>query len=66
MYSTGPAATMDFHETYLRGFFRFLGIAQVSIVRAELLTKGPVLRQQSMRDALAAVPAAVALAMEEK
>jgi FMN-dependent NADH-azoreductase len=66
MYSAGPAAAMDFHETYLRAFFRFLGIGQVSIVRAELLTKGPVLRAQSIGEALASVPAAVAHATEDK
>ena len=66
MYGTGPAAAMDFQETYVRAFFRFLGITAVSVVRAELLTKGAALREQSLRDALAAIPAAVATGMEAK
>ncbi len=60
MYSSGPAAAMDFHEAYLKAFFGFLGIRRVSVVRAELLTKGAELRSRSIRAALDSVPAAIA------
>ena len=61
MYSSGPAAVMDFHEAYLKAFFGFLGVTRVSIVRAELLTKGAELRSQSMRSALESIPAALGI-----
>lgn len=54
LYSEGaPAAFLDHQETYLRGFFGFLGIADVTFVRAEGLALGPDTR-------LAAINAAVA------
>ncbi|WP_432380909.1 FMN-dependent NADH-azoreductase [Duganella sp. P38] len=58
-YASGPAAAMDFHETYTRAYFGFLGIRQFHILRAELLSKGPELRSQSIRAALDGVPDAV-------
>lgn len=60
MYSSGPAAVMDFHEAYLKAFFGFLGITRVSIIRAESLTKGAELRSQSIKSALESIPAALA------
>lgn len=60
MYSSGSAAAMDFHEAYLKAFFGFLGIRKISFVRAELLSKGAELRNQSIRNALASVPETVA------
>lgn len=59
-YSAQPAAAMDFHETYTRAYFGFLGIQRFHILRAELLSKGPELRSQSIRVALDGVPDAVA------
>lgn len=35
VYSTGPAASMDFQEAYLRTAFGFIGITDVQFVRAE-------------------------------
>jgi FMN-dependent NADH-azoreductase len=35
IYSAGPAAGMDFQETYLRNVFGFIGITDVQFVRAE-------------------------------
>lgn len=60
VYSVGAAASMDFQESYLKAFFGFLGINEVQVVRAERLTKGAELREQSLADAGAAVPAAIA------
>jgi FMN-dependent NADH-azoreductase len=34
-YSGGPAAAMDFQESYLRAVFGFLGITELEFVRAE-------------------------------
>ncbi|MYM80461.1 FMN-dependent NADH-azoreductase [Duganella sp. FT50W] len=59
-YTSGPAAAMDFHETYTRAYFGFLGIKRFNILRAELLSKGPELRSQSIRAALDGVPDVVA------
>ena len=35
VYSSGPAAGMDFQETYLRTLFGFLGVTDVEFIRAE-------------------------------
>ncbi|MBE1161198.1 FMN-dependent NADH-azoreductase [Dyella acidiphila] len=35
VYSAGPAAGMDFQETYLRTLFGFLGVTDVEFIRAE-------------------------------
>lgn len=59
MYSSGPAAAMDFHETYLKAYFGFLGIAHVSVVRAELLSKGDTLKNQSIHNATASIAGVV-------
>jgi FMN-dependent NADH-azoreductase len=59
MYSVGAASAMDFQESYLRAFFSFLGIADVQFVRAERLTKGAELREQSLADARGQVHEAV-------
>ncbi len=40
VYSSGPAQSMDFQETYLRGVLGFLGITDVSFVSAEGLAMG--------------------------
>ncbi|XHS79222.1 FMN-dependent NADH-azoreductase [Burkholderiaceae bacterium UC74_6] len=63
MYSAGAAAGMDFQESYLRAFFGFLGITDVHVVRAERLTKGAELREQSLAEASAAVAALVATSL---
>ena len=35
VYSSGPAAAMDFQESYLRTVFGFLGVTDVEFIRAE-------------------------------
>jgi FMN-dependent NADH-azoreductase len=63
VYSVGAAAGMDFQESYLKAFFGFLGINDVQVVRAERLTKGPELREQSLAEASAAVAAVVTVVL---
>ncbi len=49
LYSEGaPAAFLDHQETYLRGFFGFLGITDVTFVRAEGLALGDESRKASL------------------
>ena len=40
VYSTGPGAAMDFHETYLRGVLGFLGLTDVTFIHSEGLAGG--------------------------
>lgn len=63
LYSMGAAASMDFQESYLQAFFGFLGISDVQFLRAERLTKGAELREQSITEALSRAPAVVAQAL---
>ncbi|ARN82791.1 FMN-dependent NADH-azoreductase [Methylocystis bryophila] len=56
LYSTGaPAAFLDHQETYLRGFFGFLGITDITFVRAEGLALGPQSRTAAVDAALSDV-----------
>ena len=41
VYSDGPFKTYDFQESYLRAVLGFIGITDVSVVRAEGLAMGP-------------------------
>jgi FMN-dependent NADH-azoreductase len=40
VYSEGPAKSMDFHETYLRGVLGFVGLDDVTFVHTEGLSLG--------------------------
>lgn len=40
VYSHGPAKSMDFHETYLRGVLGFVGLTDVTFVHTEGLALG--------------------------
>ena len=51
IYSQGPAASVDFQETYLKHVFGFIGIHDVEFVRAEGLNLGPEQREASLRRA---------------
>jgi len=55
MYSEGPAAVMDFQESYLKAMFGFMGISDVRIVRAERLTKGGEIRSAALQTAHEAI-----------
>jgi len=41
VYSDGPMKLMDYQETYLRAVFGFLGLVDLSFVRAEGIALGP-------------------------
>ena len=55
LYSSGPLAPLDFQESYLRAVLAFIGITDVQVVRAENLSRGPEVREQSLQAAHAAV-----------
>jgi FMN-dependent NADH-azoreductase len=42
---------LDHQETYLRGFFEFLGVTDISFVRAEGIAMGPDARAKALEDA---------------
>jgi FMN-dependent NADH-azoreductase len=61
MYAPGmPGEANDFHETYLRAVFRFIGVEAIEIVRAEGLAYGPDQRQAALSAALASIPSLAA------
>ncbi len=39
---------MDHQETFLRGFFGFLGVTDISFVRAEGVRMGPEQKEQAL------------------
>jgi FMN-dependent NADH-azoreductase len=51
LYSEGPAKAIDFQEPYLRHLFGFIGITDVTFVRAEKLGFGPEAREQAIAGA---------------
>ena len=54
-YTPGtPQAEADFHEPYLKALFRFLGVEDVSIVRAEGVAVSPEHRKAALETAFAA------------
>ena len=48
IYSAGPASSLDFQETYLRGVLGFIGITDVEVIRAEGLAMGADKRDAAM------------------
>jgi FMN-dependent NADH-azoreductase len=48
IYSSGPAASFDHQESYLRSVFAFLGVTDVEFIRAEALNMGPDKRAESI------------------
>lgn len=56
MFSEGsPLASMDHQEAHLRAFFGFLGIQDLSVVRAEGLAMGPAAREKALASARARI-----------
>jgi FMN-dependent NADH-azoreductase len=51
LYSSGPAQPMDSQEPHLRTLLGFMGITDVTFVRAEKLGFGPEARAESIRAA---------------
>jgi FMN-dependent NADH-azoreductase len=53
VYSDGPYKPYDFQETYLRAILGFIGITDVTVVRAEGLALGPDAATKAVADARA-------------
>jgi FMN-dependent NADH-azoreductase len=51
IHSAGPAAALDFQESYLRCVLGFMGIADVEVIRAEGLSLGADQRNAAMSSA---------------
>ena len=47
-YSDGPAKSMDAQEPHLRALLGFIGIADVTFIRAERLAFGADVREQAI------------------
>jgi FMN-dependent NADH-azoreductase len=54
-YSEGPAAAIDFQEPYLRHLLGFIGLSDVSFVRAEKIGYGPEARAAAIEAATGAL-----------
>lgn len=53
LYSEGPAQAVDFQEPYLRHLLGFIGLTDVTFVRAERIGFGPDARAESIAGAVA-------------
>jgi FMN-dependent NADH-azoreductase len=61
VYTAGsPAAALEHHESYLTGVLAFIGLTDVTIVRAEGLALGPEAREAAMSKARANIAALAA------
>ncbi|HET9865556.1 MAG TPA: FMN-dependent NADH-azoreductase [Steroidobacteraceae bacterium] len=55
LYSEGPASAIDFQEPYLRHLLGFMGITDVTFVRAEKIGFGPQARATALEQAKAQI-----------
>ena len=55
LYSEGPAQAIDFQEPYLRQLLRFIGLTDVTFVRAEKIGFGPDARNAAIEGARAQI-----------
>ena len=53
LYSEGPAVAADFQEPYLRYLLGFVGLTDVTFIRAEKIGYGPEARDQAVADSRA-------------
>jgi len=61
IYAPGsPAAALEHHESYLRGVLSFIGLSDVTVVRAEGLAVGPEVRAAALAKAQAEIAAIAA------
>jgi FMN-dependent NADH-azoreductase len=51
IYTDGPQKPFDFQETYLRAVFGFLGLTDISFIRAEGVSMGPEAARNAMQSA---------------
>ncbi len=61
VYSEGPAQAMDFQEPYLRAVFGFLGLTDVTFIRAEGLNVSPDSAARGLATARQTIAAALDL-----
>jgi FMN-dependent NADH-azoreductase len=57
LYSEGPAAAMDHQEPHLRTLLGFMGITDVTFIRAEKLAFGPEAAAAAVADAIGRIEA---------
>jgi FMN-dependent NADH-azoreductase len=55
LYSEGPAQAMDFQEPYLRTLLGFIGLTDVTFIRAEKIGFGPDAREAALATAKQAI-----------
>jgi FMN-dependent NADH-azoreductase len=55
LYSEGPAKALDFQEPYLRQLLGFMGVTDVTFIRAEKIGFGPEIREASIAQAIAEI-----------
>jgi len=60
VYSTGPAAALEHQESYLIGLLHFLGVRDVTVVRAEGIALGPEAKEAAVARALEDIAAIAA------
>ncbi|MBB5357805.1 FMN-dependent NADH-azoreductase [Rhodanobacter sp. ANJX3] len=60
MYVDGPFAAFDHQETYLTALLGFLGVTDLTFVRAEGVSISPENKEQSVKSAQNAIPSLVA------
>jgi FMN-dependent NADH-azoreductase len=51
LFSEGPAAALDHQEAYLKALFGFLGVTDISFIRAEGLAMGEEMRNRAVATA---------------
>ena len=61
LYSEGPASAVDFQEPYLRHLLGFIGITDVTFIRAEKIGYGPEARAESLHKARLDIESATVL-----
>jgi FMN-dependent NADH-azoreductase len=67
LYAPGmPYAANDFQEPYLRAVFRFIGIEDIEIIRAEGIAFGPEQREAAMQAALASIDSVIGAFVPER
>jgi FMN-dependent NADH-azoreductase len=59
IYSEGPAKALDFQEPYLRHLLSFIGITEVTFIRAENVGFGPEARELALLGAQVSIDEAV-------
>jgi FMN-dependent NADH-azoreductase len=62
LYSEGPAQVMDAQEPHLRTLLGFIGITDVTFIRAEKLAFGPEVREEAIAAARRVIQEELALA----